>query len=52
MMGNLQTHLTKKVKKNQVVHHLFGGQEEATDCAEGIKLGERYKRMKNNDQKE
>lgn len=35
-----------------MVPHLFGGQKEAADCAEGKeKLGERYKRMKNNDQR-
>lgn len=36
-----------------MVPDLFRGHKEAADCAEGKeKLGERYKRMKSNDQKE
>lgn len=53
MIGNLQTRSRKKERETRWWPHLSGRQEEATDCAEGKeKLGERYKRMKNNVQRE
>lgn len=53
MMGNLQTQSRKKERETRWWPHLSGRQEEATYCAEGKeKLGESYKRMKNNDQRE